>query len=76
MMCGFEKGNIDGKGKAASVGGVVEGRCEEFAYVCEREAFRASGGQEAATYSGRGRAEGHGAWNQVSVNPAESPVGI
>jgi hypothetical protein len=74
MMCAFNEGNIDGKGKAACIGGVVERGCEESACVCEGEAFRAPGGQEAASYSGRGRAEGDGTWNQVPVDSAESSV--
>jgi hypothetical protein len=64
MMCAFYLvGNIDGKGKAAFGPGVVEGRCEESAGLCESEALRVSGGKEASSYSRRGRAEGHEAWN-------------
>jgi hypothetical protein len=37
MMCVFEKGGIDGKGKAACIGGVVKGRCENLrAYAKSR----------------------------------------
>jgi hypothetical protein len=58
MMCDFEKGNSDGKGKAACIVGVVERRCEKSSCVGERKVIRASSGQKARSYDGRGRAEG------------------
>jgi hypothetical protein len=74
MMCDFEKGNSDGKGKAACIIGVVERRCEKSSYVGKRKVFRASSGQEAWSYAGRGRAEGDEIGDSISVNQAESSV--
>jgi len=68
MMFTFSIGGIDGKGKAAISLGVVERGCEEFAGFCEREAFRASGGQEASSYYRRGRAKGYETGSEVPVD--------
>src|ERR1035437_3580897 len=67
-------GGIDGESKAAFIVSVVERGCEESSYLCEREAFRASNGQETWSYAGRGRAEGDEAWSSVSVNQTESSL--
>jgi hypothetical protein len=74
-MCLSKWGNIDGKGKAAAIGGVVKGRCEESAGVCEESPVGDSGGEEAASVAGGGCAEGDGLGHQVSVDSAEGWVG-
>jgi hypothetical protein len=76
MICAISKwGSIDGKGKAAAIGGVVEGRCEESAGVCEESVVRHSGGEEIAAVAWRRRAEGHEAWRQVLVGEEEGGLG-
>jgi hypothetical protein len=68
MMCAFSIGGIDGKGKAAFTLGMVQRGCEEFAGFCERETFRASGGQEASPDAWRGRAKGYETGREIPVD--------
>ena len=70
----LSEGSIDGKEKAACVGSVVEGRCEESAGVCEEPIVGHSGGEEVASVAGGGGAEGDGTWNQVSIGYKESAL--
>jgi hypothetical protein len=76
MMCVFEKGGIDGKGKAACIGGVVKGRCEESSSVCQGSTVGNRNGEKAQAHAGGCGAEGDDTWNQVSIDPAEGWVGF
>jgi hypothetical protein len=60
MICAFPNwGSIDAKGKAAAIGGVVEGRREESASICEESIVRDSDGEEVEAVARRCRAKGH-----------------
>jgi hypothetical protein len=67
-------GSIDGKGKAAAIGGVVEGRCEESAGVCEESVVGDSGGEEVEAVAGGGCAESDDVGNSVSVDSTEGAL--
>jgi len=64
-------GSIGGKSKAAAIGGVVEGRCEESAGVCQESAVGDSGGEEVASVAGGGGTEGDETQHSVSVGEEE-----
>jgi hypothetical protein len=55
----FFGGRLHGEGEVeAEISGVVEGRCEEIAGVCEESAVGHSGGEEVAPVAWCGGAEG------------------
>jgi hypothetical protein len=60
MICVFPNWRSnDAKGKAAAIGGVVEGRREESASICEESVVRDSDGEEVEAIARRCRAKGH-----------------
>jgi hypothetical protein len=67
-------GSINGKGKAAAIGGVVEGRCEESAGVCEESVVGDSGGEEVEAVAWRSRAEGDETQDSIPVGATEEGV--
>ena len=72
MMPAFFGGRSHGKGKiTAETGGVVEGRCQEFAGVCEESIVWDPGGEEVASLAGRRGAEGDEIGSSVSFGTKE-----
>jgi hypothetical protein len=67
MMRAFFGGRKHGKG-TATIGGVVEGRCEESAGVCEESAVGDSGGEEVEAHTWCCSPESHEAESQLSIS--------
>jgi hypothetical protein len=71
LSCPLFEDGIDGKGKAACIGGVVESGCEESSGVREESVVGHSGGEEIASVTRRCDPEGDEIGNSVSVDQAE-----
>jgi hypothetical protein len=66
----------EGEGEVeAEIGGVVKGRCEESAGVCEESAVGDSGGEKVEAVAGGGGAEGDETQDSISVGEEEISLG-
>jgi hypothetical protein len=73
-MCAFLLRSGDGEEEASGGSCVVCRGCENLKGSGESEALGASGGEEAAPYSERGCAKGHGVGCAVQVDQSDAAV--
>ncbi len=70
-----EDNDGDSKAKTARTPRLVQGRCQEFAELCKRPAFRNSGGKETSTHAGRRCSESDGTRDPVPIHQPQAPKG-